>query len=228
MKVERIFRLYGSPLSVKFCLWHFALSIIGSGIIVGYWLIANYWAVAPRGSDFPLVMSTFFVALTVSAAVLCIPTALLVMILKSARKMAMLALISSLTLCLAFFSGRDSANRVRMAGFRELAKRSDPLIAAIEAYSRTQGHPPATLRKLVPEFLLKVPRTGMKAYPRYEYVTGKNSRTFDLRGNTWGLYVSTSFGLSFDIFMYLPTQNYPSKGYEGTLERVGKWAYVHE
>jgi len=30
------------------------------------------------------------------------------------------------------------------------------------------------------------------------------------------------------MMLYFPKKDYPEKGYGGSLERVGDWAYVHE
>jgi hypothetical protein len=58
----------------------------------------------------------------------------------------------------------------RRFAFSRLAARSVPVIEAIEAYARARGRPPSTLRDLVPAYLADFPRTGMPAYPDYEYV----------------------------------------------------------
>jgi hypothetical protein len=116
---------------------------------------------------------------------------------------------------------------VRAYGFAQLAERSKPLVKAIKEYDARFGQLPASLEGLVPEFLPFVPLTGMAAYPHYEYATGEKAETFD--GNPWVLYVNTPNGLiNWDMFMYLPLQNYPEKGYGGSLERIGDWAYMHE
>lgn len=114
---------------------------------------------------------------------------------------------------------------VRMYGFQRLAIRSQPLIKAIEQFIADEGHPPGTLQELVPKYFSKIPKTGMPAYPNYNYST--EASRWD--GNPWVLYINcTSGGINLDRFIYFPKQNYPDKGYGGSLERVGKWAYVHE
>lgn len=114
---------------------------------------------------------------------------------------------------------------VRMYAFQRLAIRSQPLIKAIEKFVADEGHPPSTLQELIPKYFSKIPKTGMPAYPKYNYST-EASRW---HGNPWVLYINcTSGGVNFDRFIYFPKQNYPDKGYGGSLERVGKWAYVHE
>jgi hypothetical protein len=45
----------------------------------------------------------------------------------------------------------------------------------------------------------------------------------------WYAVSPVGFGGAFLLqFMYSPLPNYPERGYGGSLERVGEWAYVHE
>jgi hypothetical protein len=39
--------------------------------------------------------------------------------------------------------------------------------------------------------------------------------------------VSTAV-LNWDTFIYFPNQRYPDVGYGGWIERIDRWAYVHE
>jgi len=114
-----------------------------------------------------------------------------------------------------------------MHGFGKLAERSAPLVKSIYDYEAKYGNAPENLEALVPEFIPSVPNTGMAAYPDYYYMVGERARKWD--GNPWILYVETpSGGINFDKFMYFPNQNYPKRGYGGSLERIEDWAYVHE
>jgi hypothetical protein len=123
--------------------------------------------------------------------------------------------------------GGRIAGRLRMHGFAALAHRSETLVAAVKAYDAKFGRPPDSLEALVPDFISGIPSTGMRAYPKYEYLAGEKAKPFD--DNPWVLYVFTpSGGINFDQFMYFPRQNYPEHGYGGWLERIGDWAYVHE
>lgn len=116
---------------------------------------------------------------------------------------------------------------IRHRGFERLAARSAPLVAAILSYDARHGRPPPSLEALVPEHLPAVPKTGIMAYPRYEYHAGDEAKRYD--GNPWVLVVDTpSGGVNFDTFTYFPLQNYPQTGYGGSLERIRDWAYVHE
>ena len=118
--------------------------------------------------------------------------------------------------------------QVRMYGFHRLAERSVPLVQAIRGFENEKGHPPNSLKDLIPEYLHSIPDTGMGAYPNYKYIVGEESRKcWD--NNPWVLYIDTSSGgLNWDMFMYFPNQNYPKRGYGGALEQIGYWAYVHE
>jgi hypothetical protein len=116
------------------------------------------------------------------------------------------------------------AERVRMHSFHVVAQRADPVIAAIEKYVANAGAPPARLQELVPAYISSIP-SGLP--PLLEIQTGPETRK-GFNGNEWILSASVSWLLSFDRFLYFPNQQYPQKGYGGTLERIGKWAYVHE
>jgi hypothetical protein len=48
-------------------------------------------------------------------------------------------------------------------------------------------------------------------------------------GNDWVLMAMVSTGLlNLDQFIYYPNQRYPEYGHGGSIERMGRWAYVHE
>ncbi len=116
---------------------------------------------------------------------------------------------------------------IRHNAFVGLAQRSRQLVVAIHQFERKYGKPPNNLSQLVPEFLPSVPKTGMGAYPEYEYYLSSNPNEFE--GNSWILEVDTpNGGINFDKFMYFPKQNYPEVGYGGVIERIEDWAYVHE
>lgn len=113
------------------------------------------------------------------------------------------------------------------AAFIRLERRSEPLVQAIHTFVRETGKPPSSLSDLVPKYIAHVPTTGMAAYPNYEFVSGAKAKEYS--ENPWALFVpTTTGGLNWDVFLYLPRQNYPQEGYGDTLERIGDWAYVHE
>lgn len=109
-----------------------------------------------------------------------------------------------------------------------MAERSQPLIQAIKQFEQDQGVPPKELVELVPDYLSAVPDTGIRACPEYRYYSGDIARK-QYAGNPWVLWFPAPvFGVGFDEMLYFPKQNYPKRGYGGSLERVADWAYVHE
>ena len=140
-------------------------------------------------------------------------------------RLGLILLLFFLTFIILMFGSFRLGNSLRMSGFRNLAQRSKPLIEAIHKYEADQGRPPKILDNLAPKYLKAIPQTGMDAYPKFDYIFGREK---DYDGNPWVLCVHVGYGLGFDEFLYLPRQNYPKKGYGGRLERVEDWAYVHE
>lgn len=119
----------------------------------------------------------------------------------------------------------SAEDAIRNASFYDLAERSMPLVEAIMAFEKAEGHPPKKLDDLVPTYLDSVPSTGLAAYPHYEIHMGEESSMW--KGNPWVLCVPVGFMLSFDLFLYFPNQNYPSGKYSA-FERFGDWGYLHE
>lgn len=117
-----------------------------------------------------------------------------------------------------------AGDQLRMFEFSELAKRSEPLIEAIEKYEKDVGNPPQTLGMLVPAFIKKVPSTGMGAYPRFEF------DVLELDGKkVWELKVPCSIGfVNWDVFFYRSSKKYETREHGGTVTKMGDWAYVHE
>jgi hypothetical protein len=185
---------------------------------------ADWAAVAPNGNE----MALWYVMLLVFPMLAAVPAffvGLVGMLFRRVRPYAALLSLCSLVFFLSFILSLRVGDSIRMRAFARLAERSKPLIAAIRAYDQKHGRPPESLAALVPDFLPKVPATGIRAYPEYLYKVPTNN----YEGNPWVLYVSTpSGGINFDQFMYFPLTNYPKLGYGGWLERVGDWAYVHE
>ena len=167
------------------------------------------------------------VALLFLVALVGVVVAPLLFFARSSRRLAARLFGGSVVLGVTAFSGLGLANHVRTRAFDQLARRSAPLVEAIRLYERRHGEMPVDLSALVPEFVREVPKTGMAAYPNYEYYRGAEAAIFD--GNPWVLLVRCPRGvLNWDQFMYFALQNYPRNGYGGSLERIGDWAYVHE
>jgi len=113
---------------------------------------------------------------------------------------------------------------LRMYGFELAAVRAEPMIGAIEEYTRDHGQPPGKLSALVPNYLNELPTK----LPPLEIVTD-SKELGEYGDNTWALTALVSRGLlNWDRFIYFPNQAYPERGFGGGLERIGGWAYVHE
>ena len=185
---------------------------------------ADWLAVSSHGNSGFLNISLFFVFVAL-AAFLTFIISLVGLAFVSIRRFSALLALCSAAYLVALFVSNHVGERIRMEAFHQLAELSQPLVGAIRAFEQKNGHPPESLRALVPEFIPSVPNTGMAAYPDYDYLAPATN----WNGNPWVLRVSTSVGvLNWDQFMYLPLTNYPASGYGGSLERVGDWAYVHE
>ena len=183
-------------------------------------------AVAPVGHSSLLFLETpFLLGLLVAfLAAIILP---FVALRRDVRTIALRYWAAAATFVLACVTAIITGEKIRHWSFERLATRSASLVSAIKAYETKHGRPPESLETLVPDFFEKIPRTGMMAYPNYKYYNGKEAQRFD--GNPWVLVVLTpGGGINFDQFMYFPLQNYPARGYGGSLQRIGDWAYVHE
>jgi hypothetical protein len=200
--------------------------VVFSIMAAGFHLLAEYAAVSPHGTDLllwlrlPLVAPCLLVPLVV-------PASLVGLLFRKQRPLSAALLVGTLLFASLSIIAMRQGGRIRTAGFERLAERSRPLIQAIEAYARDRGDPPANLEHLVPEYLPAVPKTGMAAYPEYEYFAG--SIAVERYGQPWVLSVfCPSGGINFDQFLYFPDGDYPEQGHGGWLQRIGDWAYVHE
>lgn len=170
-------------------------------------------------------------------AVLSIPTCLLILsafILSCVglaysrwRLYALVCIASIASLFVGCLAGGSISNHVQKATLTKLAERSKPLIAAIKSYEQKNGHPPDCLDVLVPEFISKVPATGIGASKDYQYQSLTNNSSYG--NNKWVLQVNEPAGAPpFTTFIYLPLQDYSVLTYGFVVWRIGDWAYWHQ
>jgi hypothetical protein len=128
-----------------------------------------------------------------------------------------LFLIGVMPLTLASWAGR-AASAARDYHFRQFVVRAQPLVEAIEAYARTNGHPPDGLGDLVPTYLTRVPQTGMRSCPDFFY--SKGDSPYD-RGQ-WRLAVTVgATPWDWEMLEHRPSQDYPEH-----VTRYGGWALI--
>lgn len=121
-----------------------------------------------------------------------------------------------------------AGERLRLVPFDRAAQDAEPLVEAIHEYDRQHGSPPDSLADLVPEFISEVPGTGIPAFPKFSYERAAERRDLE---PTWLLYVSCYEGLlQSDVFLCYGDEDYSTAGpqWGGVVERLGRWAYVHE
>ena len=161
-------------------------------------------------------------------SVFALPVLLVCLIPKSTRRVALRYLLVAVLFVSCCMGGILLGSKTRMAGMQNFAQRSEKLIAAIKKYEQDNSDPPESLNDLVPNYLPSIPSTGMMAYPQYEYHSGPEARE-RYADNPWAISVFTpSGGINFDVMLFFPKQNYPTRGFGGSLERIAEWAYVHE
>ena len=189
-------------------------------------VLSGYLAVTPIGTCSLLHGQAIF-ALGLLGAVLAIPVLPFLLFSKKFRIHALAWLFVCVIYAALTILGFGVGNKIRMRAFDDLAKRSQPLVKAIEDFTAAHGSPPPSLKNLVPDYLAAVPKTRMMSFPDYKYKVGKEAQRYE--GNPWILSVpAPSGGINFDEFYYFPLQNYPRNGYGGSLERIRNWAYLHE
>ena len=166
------------------------------------------------------IISAFVGGCAVAFTIAALP----LLLARSYRSGAAAIVVFAGTLSVLFVITLWVANDVRMYGFHLAAKRAEPLIMAIEKHVANKGTPPTTLEQLVPTYIAAIP-SGL---PPLEIQSGPDTRK-RYHGNDWVLSASVPWGfLNFDLFLYFPNQRYPESAYGGSLERIDKWAYVHE
>jgi hypothetical protein len=188
--------------------------------------LVHFLAAAPYGSTVFLWLELpLFLAFSLALGGMVVSLVLLIN--RRFRPVAIRTLIAAVILSAAVLMGIQWGWHIRMTAFHRLAERSAPLIQAIRAYESQHGSPPRDLAALVPGFLPSIPGTGMAAYPEYGYFVSQDLS--EKEGNPWVIIINTPRGgINFDEFMYFPLQNYPTKGYGGSLQRIRDWAYLHE
>jgi hypothetical protein len=133
--------------------------------------------------------------------------------------------------CLSFIGlwilAMGSANSIRHRSFVRASRVGDRLVQALVRYRNDYGEYPDSLNRLIPGYLEEIPYTGMIAYPEFSYRKDRND--FQTNPGSYELRIDcTSGGINFDRFIYWPSETYPDRLQGNGVERIHKWAYVHE
>jgi hypothetical protein len=141
------------------------------------------------------------------------------------RRRTVVALLAGVVICaLTCVAGLEVPNLVasvtRVRDLEHLDRNARPLVAAIRAYEADHPLPPMKLEDLVPEYLAKVPSTGLWQWPTFTY--------YERRGGHWDLLVLQS-SYAFDLygsraFLYEPDRS--RDACTGLTLRRGDWVYV--
>lgn len=145
------------------------------------------------------ILVTFLLAL--GALFFVSPCSLLLLIFPGTRGLGIRLLLLCIAYVLTLTLMAGAGSTIRKASFRALAERSMPLVEAVKAFEKAEGHPPMKLDDLVPSYLDAVPSTGLAAYPHYEIHMGEESSMW--KGNPWVLCVPVSRSvLNWDLFLW--------------------------
>ena len=191
----------------------------------GLVIAAMKWDVSSHGGPDPFLFQ-FPLVFVLLAVLFIVPIGIVRMVSQKTRLEGFLFTAAGMTVAVVCIASLRIAHAERMDSFRELGEKFVPLITAIGDYEKDHGEYPWALHELVPGYIQEIPETGMKNYPEYRYFAGKGAR--DYEENPWVIVMNSGYGMGFDLFMYFPLQNYPERGYGGSIERLGDWAYVHE
>lgn len=192
---------------------------------LAWWLAYQPWAAVSWAGMLLLAAESLFVlvALVAVAVALGAPPAAL---LRVDRRGILRAWGQAVVFLAAFVGGLVLGRVVWRDQVERFAARSQPLVAAIDAFTADHRRPPETLDELQPQYLAAVPTTGIGAFPEYRYHVVRPAGDGD---NPWELHaIPPSRPMGFDVLMYYPRQNYPARNSTGSIERVGTWGYFHD
>jgi hypothetical protein len=118
---------------------------------------------------------------------------------------------------------------LRMWFLWKLPARAQALTAALDDYRQDHGQYPSSLGALVPDYLPRIPDTGLMADPDFYYERAVQGEWLASYGVGYDLSVSCSTAvLGWDSMHYWPTGEYPDQAWGGVIEEIDGWAYVHE
>lgn len=201
-----------------------------SGVLVAvgvssFNMYSMYSAYAPDGDEI-WIWYMLPIYLILIALLLAVPILALLSFIKKMRRFTVPALLFCFVTVLGFWI-LPKGDHYRIRAMKNVAQNGQQIINAIKDYETKYGHPPKALTDLVPEYLSKIPSTGLKGHPDFDYLTGSDIEKYHY-GNHWILSVFPPCAGGFDMFQYYPKGNYPLKEEGSKLELINGWVYVNE
>ena len=184
-------------------------------------------ALSPSGTNTFLEIIAVPYKAVVGSSPLVLLVCVVLLFFSKRRMKASLTMIFCLVLLFGHvFVWGGSLHQTQQAAFLELTQNGAPLIKAINDYTQKHGKSPRKLDALVPEFLPKVPGTGIGKSLEFQYFHDGDESSLRHEKNPWALMVPMKGFLGSWSLVYLPNQNYPAYGDDNPVERIGDWAYI--
>jgi hypothetical protein len=113
---------------------------------------------------------------------------------------------------------------MRKEGFVRVAAQAQVVVDAVHDYVASHGRPPSRLSDVRDS----IPEAVWSRVPSLHLLSEDISKR-RFGGEDWVLVADVSTGiLNWDLFYYAPSESYPRSIQGGWVERIGRWAYVHE
>jgi len=104
-----------------------------------------------------------------------------------------------------------------------IPSKATPIVIALEKYREQEKSYPREIENLVPQYLEKLPATGIAGAPEFFYEEYPSKKDF------YELFVPIPEGLGgWDVFLYQPDENYDELKKSAYVEKFGDWAFVRD
>lgn len=218
--LNNAFLLFGGVAVAGFAVPTMALALISAFI---YFPIGSALPQSPSVQVFVTPLGAIFVLMAIGSGVLFAGTINAVFVRR--WRPLILAVLFTLGACLGFVPGFMVGSSFRAWAFESFSQRSMAVVDAIERYQAATGSPPASLSGLVPDYLPAVPKTGMAAYPAYEYEAMSGPCSIE---NKWHLWVEVREFIDMNRMLYCPQQDYgPAERAVLSRAQIGTWVHDH-
>lgn len=194
-------------------------TMIAAWLINLFGLIATYQAVTAYVTPGMALFSSLGIFPLISCGLL-IPLSLPFYFWKRWRNQVVLLILSSLIYLSVSLTAMIISGWIEEKGILDFTQRMTPLIEKIEEYHNVKGDYPDSLTGCIEGSI----ETGMSRFPVLEYKKRKEGDFFPFNSE-WMITVSDKKNIQ-DIFIYLPSKQYPSFAYGGKVERLEDWGRV--